>query len=126
MCSSVDLSSIQATRVPEVDWAKCRGLLDVDGNVDAWGSFWRMCSRSLVFKVKSQYTNFFSSYFKEDVHFITIDQDLSDMENKTFLIKSDAYETLHRMEKIATKAYEVAQQLTYQRVVSHVAALVFK
>jgi hypothetical protein len=126
MCSSEDISGAKANSVPEYEWALRRGILDVDGNADAWGSFWRMCSRSLVFKVKSQYTSFFSSYFKEDVHFITIDQDLSDMENKTFLIKSDAYETLHRMEKIATKAYEVAQQLTYQRVVSHVAALVFK
>lgn len=126
MCSSVDLSSVQATRVPEVEWAKRRGLLDVDGNVDAWGSFWRMCSRSLVFKVKSQYASYFSSYFKEDVHFIGLDQDLSDMANKTNLVESDESETLHRMEEIATKAYQVAKQLTYQSVVSNVADLVFK
>jgi len=126
ICSSDDLSSVQATHVPEVEWAKFRALLDVDGNVDAWGSFWRMCSRSVVFKVKSQYTSYFSSYLKEDVHYIGLDRDLSDLANKTNLVESDASETLHRMEEIATKAYEVAQQLTYQTVVLQVANRIFK
>lgn len=126
ICSSHDVSEVQTTRIPEIGWARHRGILEIDGNVDAWGNFWRMCSRSIVFKVESQYINYFSSYFKKDVHFIGLNQDMSDLLNKTEIVKSEAPETLLRLAEIATKAQDVARQLTYQKIVLRIADTVFK
>ena len=45
------------SHVQAPNWAAHRGVLEVDGNANAWGAIWRLVSGSVVFKVHSPWVN---------------------------------------------------------------------
>ena len=56
----------------EVEWANSSGILDVDGNVNAWGLYWRLASGSTIFKVESEYISSYTEHALPFVHYIPI------------------------------------------------------
>eukprot|EP01041_Mallomonas_annulata_P014012 gene14012-29835_t len=48
---------IVGRRLPEFGWAQFRGVMDIPGNTNAWGLFWRLASGSVVFRVEGDFTN---------------------------------------------------------------------
>lgn len=55
-------------------------LIDVDGEVNAWsGLFWKLYSRSVVFKVESHYEQWYYGDLVPWVHYIPVKGDLSDL-----------------------------------------------
>lgn len=128
----------------ESDWVKHRGILDIDGNVNAWGLFWRLASGSVVFRVESEYTNFYTQQMVPWQHYIPISRDLSDLGAVTKLVtlKPSSRRDRRRkevsvrgneivdyarilrepaiMESIAQNAFDFTQQFTYEKVVEQV------
>ena len=74
------LLHLRGDHLPELEWSNYRGILDIDGNVNAWGLFWRLASGSVVFKVESKYLNAYITKMVPWVHYIPIKEDLSDFE----------------------------------------------
>ena len=102
---------IPENRTKEEDWTINRGIVDIDGNVNAWGLFWRLASGSVIFKTTSQFTNYYISQLRPWVHFVPLANDLSDFVNQTALvIDENAVSTL---EQIASNARILIKQITY-------------
>ena len=114
-----------ASRAPESSWIEHKGILEIDGNVDAWGNRWRMESGSVVFLVQSSFKHYYSDKLKDGVHYIGIAPDLSDLVEKTRLVTRSDAESVRRMRDIARNARELMRELTYDRVVEDVAARLF-
>lgn len=107
--------------VPEIDWVEHRGILDIDGNVDAWGYAWRLQSGSVVFQVLSPYVGFFTEKLIQNEHFIPISADLSDLANVTSIVKSNDTLDLEKMKKIINNGISYSKQFTYDKIVGRVA-----
>jgi glutathionyl-hydroquinone reductase len=128
----------------ESDWVKYRGIVDVDGNVNAWGLHWRLASGIVVFKVESEFTNLYMQHMVPWQHYIPILRDLSDLEIATKLVtlKPSAshgrrrkkgffrgngvvnYERILQepmlLESITKNAFDFTQRFTYKKVVERV------
>jgi len=105
--------------IRESEWVHHKGLLDVDGNVDAWGLTWRLASGSVVFRVRSSYLNYFSDKLVEGVHYIAISEDFSDLAEKTAEVTVVRYTGKHA--RIARNAKQIIQENSYEVVVKEVA-----
>lgn len=91
-------SELLAKHQNERVWAQFRGILDVDGNVDAWGLRWRLESGSVVFMVESSYVNILSEALVEGVHYLRISPDLSDLGSVTSIVlQQDMDDVLHNI-----------------------------
>lgn len=64
----------------EQKWVSHVGLLDIDGNVDAWGLHWRLKSGSAVFKVKSKFVNLYSEAILPGVHVVELSGEMSGLQ----------------------------------------------
>ena len=95
-------------------------MLEIEGNVDAWGNRWRMESGSVLFVVKSHFKHFYSHKLVDGVHFIGISEDLHDLAAKTKIVTNTDSELLARMREIAANARALLQECTYERVVTNV------
>ena len=102
---------IPGNRTKEEDWRLHRGIIDVDGNVNAWGLFWRLASGSVVFKTTSHFTNYYISQLRPWVHFVPLADDLSDLVTRTALVMDD--NAVSMMEEIASNARNITMQITY-------------
>ena len=91
-----------------------RGILDVDGNVDAWGSRWRFSTNSVVFKVKTDYVNHYSGALVDGVHLIQISEDLTDLKLKTSIIMRNDTNTLTYLANIAKNARKTIAAFTLE------------
>lgn len=100
-----------ANRTKEIDWIQYRGIIDIDGKVNAWGLFWRLGSGSVVFKVHSSYSNFYISQLRPWVEYIPLADDLTDLINQTKVILEDR--ALVNLETITSNAYELTQRISY-------------
>lgn len=107
--------------IPETDWIKYRGILDIDGNVNAWGLFWRLFSGSVIFKVDSPFTNAYISKMKPWVHFIPLSRDFSELADVTKIVTSDEPEDILLMQNITWNARALAEPFTYFSEVERVA-----
>ena len=107
--------------VPETDWIKYRGILDIDGNVNAWGLFWRLFSGSVIFKVESPYTNAYISKMRPWIHFIPVSLNFSELANITRIVMSDASGDVQLLQNITSNARALAEQFTYHSEVARVA-----
>ena len=114
-------SGMLLPRSEEVEWMEYRGVIDIDGYVDAWGSYWRYASRSVVFKVESDYVNMFSNILLDGVHYIGLNASLSDLLSKTSLITSNDTDTLKHLENITENARRSVTAVTYYSEVERVA-----
>ena len=103
----------------EVKWLDCRGIIDIDGNVNAWGLFWRLGSGSVVFKIESEYTNAYIENLLPHVHYIPIASNLSDVEKATKLILNHNFRDVYR--KIVKEASLVVSKFNYENEVKRVA-----
>lgn len=86
-------------------------LLDVDGEVNAWsGLFWKLYSKSVVFKVHSHYEQWYYPRLKPWEHYIPVAGDLSDLEEKFhWALANDA-----ACCEIAQSGREFASSLTFE------------
>jgi len=105
--------------IRESEWVHHKGLIDVDGNVDAWGLTWRLASGSVVFRVRSSYLNYFSERLVEGVHYIAISEDFSDLAEKTAEVTVARYADKHA--RIALNAKKIIQENSYEVIVKEVA-----
>jgi len=107
--------NIRGKKVLEVDWTRYRGVVDVDGNTNAWGLFWRLASGSVVFRVESGHINSYNQYLQPWIHYIPIARNLTDFINITRLIKDPVYK------HIAQNARNFVRNFTYTHEISRVA-----
>ena len=107
-------------RVEEQDWATSRGVIDIDGNVDAWGQRWRFESGSVVFMVDSSYVNMYSGHIFDGIHYIRVSADLADLTSVTSIILEEEMDS--KLESISKNAAELMRtQFTYTTVTRSVA-----
>lgn len=102
-------------------WASHKGILDIDGNVNAWGLFWRLHSGSVVFKVESEYTSFVLHKMVAWKHYIPLTANFSDFEEKTKLVTLTDDISMRKLEGIRNNAKKLAQEITYEKEVLRVA-----
>ena len=114
-------SNMLSSKVNEREWMQYRGIIDIDGNVDAWGLRWRLSTRSVVFKVESDYENIYGNFLTDGVHFIGIKADLTDLYSKTLLVKANDTETLTYLENITMNARQTITKFSYESEVERVA-----
>lgn len=114
--------NVTGSKSKETKWSNFAGLLDVDGNVNAWGLFWRLASRSVVFKVESEYTNFYIEHLVPWVHYVPIKADLSDLAETTALIASNRPEDRRLLANISHNAAVLTESFTYQGQIEKVAS----
>ncbi len=111
-------------KTDEEEWIKYRGILDIDGNVDAWGLYWRLRSGSVVFRVSSQYENFLSSRLVSGVHFVQVKQNLKDLSDVTALIKGKHTSATHlNLSTIAKNAEALLCEMTYESIIKEFAGV---
>ena len=130
LCSEEDLRAVLSNRTEELAWSNYKGILDIDGHVNAWGLFWRLGSGSVVFRVDSPYVNAYILKMKPYVHYIPIKKDLSDLGLVTSAVKYDSF--LHcsnssseckeiRMSDIRENALALTLDFSYAKEVKRVA-----
>jgi hypothetical protein len=112
--SKIDLS----TQMTELYWVSNRGILDVDGNANAWGLYWRLASGSVVFKVESDFTNAYIDRLIPWVHYVPISRNLSDLVERTKMIANER-QTKH-LARIAKSSKILMRQFTFESEVSRV------
>ncbi|KAJ1461994.1 hypothetical protein M885DRAFT_584445 [Pelagophyceae sp. CCMP2097] len=110
-----------ASKVADTDWALHRGILEVDGNANAWGNRWRAESGSVVFKVEAEdaYVNAYSRLQVPNVHYVPLKPDLSDLAAKTRWI-TDAAQAAE-LGRMAQRSADLAATFTYASEVRRVA-----
>ncbi len=115
-----------AGRAPELEWVRHKGILEVDGNVDAWGNRWRMESGSVVFMVKSKFAHYYSDSLVDGVHYVGISDDLSDLTERTRIVTDESAENVAKLSRIASNAARLMREkYTYDKVVVDVADVLF-
>jgi hypothetical protein len=113
-------------RAPELEWVRHKGILEVDGNVDAWGNRWRMESGSVVFMVKSKFAHYYSDALVDGVHYVGISDDLSDLAERTRIVTDESAENVAKLSRIASNAARLMREkYTYDKVVVDVADVLF-
>ena len=91
LCSEEDLRAVFSNKTDELVWSNYKGNLDIDGNVNAWGLFWRLGSGSVIFRVESPYVNAYILKMRPFVHYIPINKDLSDLGVMTSIVKNETF-----------------------------------
>jgi len=114
-------SKLLSHYIAEHEWIINRGLIDIDGNVDAWGLSWRLQSGSVVFIVESSYANFFSRYLVDGVHYFSISRDLSNLREKTSIIQSNDTKIMQKLSQMADSSRLLMEGLNYASTLTDVA-----
>lgn len=114
------VAGLLAAFVPERDWAAHRGLVDVDGNTNSWGLFWRLLSGSVLFRVESDDCTLYLREMQPWVHYVPVSPDLSDLAAVTQLVTRA--EALPALQLVADNARRLAANITYDGMVQRVAA----
>jgi len=107
--------------VEEHAWSNYRGILEVDGNVNAWGNKWRLMTGSVLFKVESDYFNSYVIEEKPYKHYIPIKRDLSDLVEKTKVITTKSLTELAKLQRIARAAVQLGSKYSYRSEILRVA-----
>lgn len=110
---------LMAHQGTDLDWLRFRGLFEIDGNVNAWGHFWRMGSGSVIFKIDSNFTNYIIQKEIPHVHYIPIHRNLSNLAEVTEKVTRD--ENLPELSRIASAAERLTREMTLESEVSRVA-----
>jgi len=100
-------------------------VIEIDGNVDAWGNRWRMISGSVVFRVESLYISSFTEHQIPYEHFIPIAANFSDLKKNTKIITSGVLADIQKLNTIAKNAFEYGAKYTYTYEVQKVASEIF-
>lgn len=108
-------------RVSEDVWIEYRGIIDIDGNVNAWGMYWRLWSGSVIFKVDSPYVNAYVKEMIPWVHYVPVSWDLSDLLELTNLVVNPNEKTMKLLQKISDNAKVLAAKFSYQNEIIRLA-----
>ena len=93
------------------EYLKYKYLLDIDGMVNAWSAlFWKLSTKSAVFKIDSHWGEWYYKYLKPYVHYIPINGDLSNMEEQYNWAESHEKEVL----EIISNANILVDRITYE------------
>lgn len=103
----------------ELEWNAHRGILELDGNVNAWGHKWRLGSGSAVFKVDSDWTNAYLEREVAGVHYLPVHANLSNLAEVTRVVMDSAQ--LPHLESLARNALALAREFSYDAEVARVA-----
>eukprot|EP01041_Mallomonas_annulata_P010962 gene10962-22905_t len=107
---------IVGRRLREFGWAQFRGVMDIPGNTNAWGLFWRLASGSVVFRVEGDFTNAYIKALRPWTHYVPIAANLSDLLVATRRVQQD-----DNLGRIADNARRFVRGFTYEREVDRVA-----
>lgn len=107
-----------STHANEDEWIQYRGILDIDGFVNAWGLYWRLASGSVVFKVESNYTNAYIRHLVPWIHYVPLAADFSDLTLHTQMIANETQ--LPLLKSIARNSQQLMTKFTYERQVDSV------
>eukprot|EP00191_Tetraselmis_sp_GSL018_P019565 CAMPEP_0177586062 /NCGR_PEP_ID=MMETSP0419_2-20121207/4860_1 /TAXON_ID=582737 /ORGANISM="Tetraselmis sp., Strain GSL018" /LENGTH=287 /DNA_ID=CAMNT_0019075905 /DNA_START=692 /DNA_END=1555 /DNA_ORIENTATION=- len=107
--------------VEERKWSSYRGILEIDGNVNAWGNKWRLMTGSVLFKVESDYFNSYVIKEKPYKHFIPVKADLSDLLHKTQIVTTNKSLEILKLQRIAKAATQLGERFTYKSEIGRVA-----
>lgn len=120
LAESLRRYGIFANRDSEDVWIRHRGILDIDGNVNAWGLYWRLQSGSVIFKIGSKFTNPYINEMVPWVHYIPLKEDFSDLIEVTKIV-TDATK-VDLLQRIADNAKLLANKFSYESEVTRVAS----
>lgn len=96
----------------EYEWIKYRGIIDIDGSVNAWGLNWRLASGSVVFKFESNWTNALIEKMIPWKHYISLKEDYSDFKALTSLVNNENFVPI--FEKISKNAYDLVKEFSME------------
>jgi ubiquitin C-terminal hydrolase len=103
----IEVAEEVAPTVPKLTWEQQSGfkyLIHVDGNVFAYRYLKSMLTKSVILRVKSDYTHWTDKYMKPNEHYIEVKADLSDLKEKVKWCK----ENDESCKKIAENGYNFA------------------
>jgi len=120
-----ELRNLLSRSTPEIFWTNYRGIIEIDGNVDAWGNRWRMVSGSVIFRVESPYVSSFTEHQIHHVHYVPITANFSNLKSSTKIITSRVPADIQKLNNIAKNAYEYGAKYTYSYEVQKVASEIF-
>ena len=109
------------SHIPEIEWIRYRGILDIDGNANAWGLFWRLFSGSVIFRVESSFTNAYIDKMRPWVHYIPVSRNFSELANNTRIVLSDDPADVRLLQDITSNARSLGKPFTYASEVNRVA-----
>lgn len=112
--------NLMSHSVDEREWVKYAGVIDIDGNVDAWGFHWRLKSGSVVFKVRTSFVNMYSASLKPGVHFVEVSDDFARLEESTKPIIMANESAMPQYEQMIKNANLAMEAFTYNKVRSKV------
>lgn len=69
--------------IPRKDMIQYRYILDIDGNASTWdATAWKLNSGSVIMKSESAWTQWFYNKYKTWTHFVPVNEDFSDIQEK--------------------------------------------
>jgi hypothetical protein len=107
---SLRVSGLLSNPVPMSEWGSYQFTIDIDGYGPSWKFFHCLAMGLVVFKVDSDYQQFFYPYLKPLIHYIPVCSDLSDLQAKIEWALSNPSAT----ERISTTAADLADRLNYE------------
>ncbi len=97
-----------------------RYLIEIDGNANSWGFFFKLATGAAVFKVESIWEQWFYEWLKPWVHYIPVRKDLNDLIDKIKWAKENDSEA----QKIGQNGRELVLSLKFDRALKHSAEVV--
>jgi len=111
---------LMAKEVDEKLWSRNRGILEIDGNVNAWGNRWRTVSGSAIFRVESDFITSYNLCQQGWIHYIPISRNLSNLLSLTSMVQSQKSEVLQKLQTVANNAYRLGNFFTYREEIHRV------
>lgn len=111
---------ILGQNLDEISWSDHRGILEIDGNVNAWGQRWRMVAGSVLFRVETQYMNAYNQCQRPWIHYVPIFADLSDLVSVTSIVASEDKGVIAELENISRRSAELSSHFTYEKELERV------
>ena len=110
--------SSASPNVPEVQWCRRRGIVDVDGNTNAWGLLWRLASGSVVFRVESTFDCPVCRELRPWVHYVPLSRSFEDLREETAVIVDDSRSG--ELAQMARAARELVRSFSYENELARV------
>lgn len=108
-------SGLVSKPIPMNEWGSYQFTIDIDGYGPSWKFFHCLSMGLVVFKIDSDYRQFFHPYLTPYIHYIPVRSDLSDLEAKIEWALSNPTTT----EQISRAAADLADKLNYQWALKH-------
>jgi hypothetical protein len=104
----VDTQIPPVARMPMTEQSRYKYIIHVDGNVQAYRLLTTMRTGSMILRVKGAYTSWLDGMLKEGVHYVGIDSDLSNLEERVrWCLRNDA-----KCRRIAANSLKLALQVS--------------